>query len=135
MPDSWGKTDLKNNSTAFNAKTDLKGPLPLAVAAGKDIKPGDDKQAAVKARMVVVGNSSFAANSFVQSEGNLNLFLNMVSWLAKDEDLISVRPKAPEDRKVILTQSQERMIQLLCLLILPGAVLAIGIFVWTRRRR
>jgi len=58
-----------------------------------------------------------------------------VSWLAAEEDLISVRPKAPEDRKVILSQGQEKMIQWLCLLILPGAALVSGIIVWTRRRR
>ncbi len=135
MPDSFGKTDLKSDSADFNQKTDLKGPLPLALAVSKDIRPGDEKQAAVKARMVVIGNSSFAANGYIQSAGNANLFLNMVSWLAQEEDLISVRPKAPEDRKVTLTQSQERMIQILCLLVLPGAVLVSGIIVWTRRRR
>jgi ABC-type uncharacterized transport system involved in gliding motility auxiliary subunit len=135
MPNSWGKTDLKNTAMAFNEKTDLKGPLPLALTVTKDIKPADDKLPATKARMVVVGNSSFAANNFIQGEGNANLFLNMVSWLASEEDLISVRPKAPEDRKVILSQGQEKMIQWLCLLVLPGAALVSGIVVWTRRRR
>jgi len=135
MPDSFGKTDLKSNSASIDDKKDLKGPLPLALAVSKEIKPGDDKQAAVRARLVVVGNSSFAVNGFIQSAGNQNLFLNMVSWLAQEEDLISVRPKAPEDRKITLTQSQERLIQFLCLLILPGAVLVAGIIVWNRRRR
>jgi ABC-type uncharacterized transport system involved in gliding motility auxiliary subunit len=135
MAGSWGKTDLKNSTLTFNEKTDLKGPLPLALTVSKSIRPADDKQAAMTARMVVVGNSLFAANGFIQGEGNANLFLNMVSWLAQEEDLISVRPKAPEDRKIILSQSQERIIQWLCLLILPGAVLVCGIIVWTRRRR
>ena len=135
MAGSWGKTDLKNTSLEMNQKTDLKGPLPLALTVTKEIKPADDKQPATQARMVVVGNSSFAANSFIQGEGNANLFLNMVSWLAAEEDLISVRPKAPEDRKLILSQGQEQMIKWLCLLLLPGAALVSGIIVWTRRRR
>jgi ABC-type uncharacterized transport system involved in gliding motility auxiliary subunit len=59
----------------------------------------------------------------------------MVSWLASDEDLISIRPKAPEDRRVILSQSQQRRLLYLTVFILPGAVLVAGISVWQRRRR
>jgi ABC-type uncharacterized transport system involved in gliding motility auxiliary subunit len=59
----------------------------------------------------------------------------MVSWLGQEEDLISIRPKAPEDRRVILSQSQQSMLRLLTVFILPGVALVAGIAVWTRRRR
>ena len=85
---------------------DLKGPLPLAVAATKEIKPSSDKSPAVKARMVVAGTSNFPINAYFPAQGNGNLFLNMVSWLAQDEDLISIRPKPAEDRRILLSQSQ-----------------------------
>jgi ABC-type uncharacterized transport system involved in gliding motility auxiliary subunit len=133
--DSWGETDLKNTNAAFDAKTDLKGPLPMALAVDKEIKPAAENTAAVKARMVIVGNSDFAANPYFEMQGNGNLFMNMVSWLAQEEDLISIRPKAPEDRKVVLSQRQQTMLQFLALAFIPGAVLLAGIIVWTRRRR
>jgi ABC-type uncharacterized transport system involved in gliding motility auxiliary subunit len=133
--DSWGETDLKNTNATFDAKADLKGPLPMAVAVNKEIKPAADNAAAVKARMVVIGNSDFAANPYFEMQGNGNLFMNMVGWLAQEEDLISIRAKAPEDRKVILSQSQQRMLQFFTLVFLPGAVLVAGIIVFTRRRR
>jgi len=137
-PNSWGKTDLKSlqgREVTVGDKTDLKGPLSLAVAVTKEIKAPSDSGPAVKARMVVVGNSGFPANVNFQAGGNGNLFLNMVSWLAQDEDLISIRPKAPQDRRIILSQSDIAMLRLITVFLLPGAVLIIGIVVWTRRRR
>jgi ABC-type uncharacterized transport system involved in gliding motility auxiliary subunit len=132
---SWGETDFKNKQATLDEKTDLKGPLPMAVAVTKQIKPAADNSPAVNARMVVVGNSEFVANPYFEQQGNGNLFMNMVSWLARDEDLISIRPKAPEDRKILMSQGQQRMLQILVLFLLPGAVLVAGIIVWTRRRK
>jgi ABC-type uncharacterized transport system involved in gliding motility auxiliary subunit len=132
---SWGETDLKNQNATFDEKVDLKGPLPMAVAITKEIKPSTDNSAAASCRMVVAGNSDFAANPYFEMQGNGNLFMNMVSWLAQDEDLISIRPKAPEDRKIMMSQSQQRILQILVLFLLPGGVLVAGIIVWTRRRR
>ena len=31
----------------------------------------------------------------------------MMNWLSSDEDLISIRPKAPEDRRVTMTRAQQ----------------------------
>ncbi len=132
---SWGETDLKNPDATFDEKADLKGPLSLAVAVTKEVKPASDKGPAVKARMVVVGNSNFAINAYFSAQRNGDLFLNMVSWLAQEEDLISIRPKSPQDRRIILSQSQQSMLRLLTVFILPGAVLVAGIMVWARRRR
>lgn len=132
---SWGETDLKSQNATFDEKADLKGPLSMAVAVSKDVKPAAENSPAIRARMVVVGNSGFAAVPYFGTQGNGNLFMNMVSWLARDEDLISIRPKAPEDRKVVMSQSQQRTLELFTLVFLPGVVLVCGIIVWTRRRR
>lgn len=134
-PQSWGETDLKKPEASFDEKVDLKGPLPLAVAVTKEVKPSTEKAPATRARMVVVGDSDFAVNSYFRFQGNGNLFLNMVSWLAQEEDLISIRPKTPEDRRIILSRSQQRMLLYITVFILPAAVLFAGIMVWTRRRR
>jgi len=135
---SWGETNLKelsNQKASFDEKSDLKGPLSMAVAATKEVKPASDKGPATKARMVVVGNSSFPINAYFPAQGNGNLFLNMVSWLAQDEDLISIRPKTPEDRRIILSQSQQSTLRLITIILIPGIALVAGIVVWTRRRR
>jgi len=134
-PNSWGETDLKTPEASFDEKKDLKGPLSLAVALSKEVKPASDKGPAIKARMVAVGDSDFAVNAYFPAQRNGDLFLNMVSWLAQEEDLISIRPKPPEDRRIILSQSEQSMLRLVTVFLMPGAVLVIGIIVWTRRRR
>lgn len=86
-------------------------------------------------RIVVVGDSDFLVNNFIQAPiGNRDLFLNMVSWVAQDEDLISVRPREPEDRRVLMTQQQQSNVGKLALWIIPGIVLLTGISVWWGRR-
>jgi ABC-type uncharacterized transport system involved in gliding motility auxiliary subunit len=135
-PNSWGETDLKTKEATYDPGTDLKGPLPLAVAATKEVKPSSDKGPAIKARMVVVGTSNFPINAYFPAQGNGNLFLNMVSWLAQDEDLISIRPKPAEDRRILMSQSQLALLRLFTLFVLPGIALIVGVaIVWNRRRR
>jgi len=135
---SWGETDLKrlgHGEAELDEKVDLKGPLPMAVAVTKEVKPSSDKGPAMKARLVVVGDSDFPQNQYFHTQGNGNLFLNMVSWLAQEEDLISIRPKPPEDRRIMLSKSQQTRLFYLTIVVLPGAVLVAGVMVWSRRRR
>ncbi len=58
-------------------------------------------------RVVVYGDSDFPANgNLAVVRGNENLFLNTVNWLAQQDNLISIRPKQPDDRRVTMTQEQ-----------------------------
>jgi ABC-type uncharacterized transport system involved in gliding motility auxiliary subunit len=132
---SWGETDLDSKQASFDPAKDLKGPLPLAVAATKEIKPSSNNGPAVKARIVVGGTSNYPINAYFPAQGNGNLFLNSVSWLAQDEDLISIRPKPANDRRIVLSQSQLATIRLLTVFILPGIALIAGIIVVVNRRR
>jgi len=126
---SWGETDMKNNQAGFDEKTDMKGPVSLAVVATKDL--GENK----KGRLVVYGDSDFASNQAFGLQGNGNLFLNTISWLAQDENFISIRPKNPEDRRLTMTESQGRLVSYLMLLFLPGSVLTAGVSMWMKRRK
>jgi ABC-type uncharacterized transport system involved in gliding motility auxiliary subunit len=134
-PNSWGETNLGSKEASYDPKTDLKGPLSMAVAVTKENKPASDKSSSSKARLVVTGTSNFPINSYFGTQGNGNLFLNMVSWLAQDEDLISIRPKPAEDRRILLSQSQLAMLRLVTVFLLPAIVLVTGIVVVVKRRR
>jgi ABC-type uncharacterized transport system involved in gliding motility auxiliary subunit len=125
---SWGETDLKSSQAEFDPKTDLKGPVPLATVATKD--QGENK----KSRLVVYGDSDFASNGFFGLQGNGNLFLNTVAWLAQDESFISIRPKNPEDRRLTMTEAQGRLASYVMLLLLPAGILISGVSVWMKRR-
>ena len=51
-----------------------------------------------------MGSSSWIANNIIAAPiGNRDLVLNMMNWLTSDEDLISIRPKEPEDRRLHVT--------------------------------
>ncbi len=71
----------------------------------------------------MVGNSGWASNQALGFSGNRNLLLNMINWLSSDEDLISIRPKEPEDRRITLTRQQFRMVQSVSQFILPLIVI------------
>ncbi|HEX2523090.1 MAG TPA: ABC transporter, partial [Terriglobia bacterium] len=93
-----------------------------------------EKKHGKEARVVVVGDSDFASNSYFQQQRNGDVFLNAVSWLAEDEDLISVRPKSQENRSISLTRANSSVLFWMTMVLLPGSALISGILVWLRRR-
>jgi ABC-type uncharacterized transport system involved in gliding motility auxiliary subunit len=105
---------------------DKKGPFTLAAAG----------TAGSKGRFVVVGTSSAAANQIfgISQVGNRDLFLNMMNWLTADEDLISIRPKDPEDRRITMTRSQMTMLFYTSVIFFPLIIIISGVGVWWRRR-
>jgi len=112
---------------SFNPKTDTQGPLSLGVAADR----GSEGHGA---RLVVIGNSVFAANPWFGAQSNGDLFLNTIDWLAQDENLISIRPKTPTSRQITLTQAQAVGLAWLELFLLPGFIVIAGIVIWWKRR-
>lgn len=106
-----------------------KGPLTIAAAGtyqtGKENSQG---------RFVVVGSSAWAANSFINFNGNRDLALNAMNWLSSDEDLISIRPKEPEDRRITMTRAQMSWVRMTSQFLLPLVVIFAGVSVWWRRR-
>ena len=106
-----------------------KGPLTIA-AAGTYNTGKQDSQG----RFVVIGSSSWAANSFMKFNGNSDLALNTIDWLASDEDLISIRPKPEEDRRITMTRAQLNWVRMTSQFLLPLVVVFAGVSVWWRRR-
>lgn len=126
--ESWAETDYKSGGGAqFDAGKDKKGPITLGVAANKN--EGDKE-----ARLVVIGDSDFAMNQFVGVQRNGDLFMNSINWLAQDEDLISIRPKNPADRKVSMTESDQNQFFWITLVLMPLVTIGSGVYIWWKRR-
>ena len=123
------------------AKGDKKGPIVIGSAASAPVastpatppKPGDDAPKP-ETRVVVIGDSDFAANGGLGIQGNRDLFMNTLGWLSQQENLISIRPKEPDDRRITLTATQQANITWLSLLIIPACVFGTGVYTWWRRR-
>jgi ABC-type uncharacterized transport system involved in gliding motility auxiliary subunit len=115
-----------------------RGPLTLAVAvslasAESESEPESDEPDS--GRFVVVGDSDFITNELASAPVlNADLFLNMVNWVAEDEDLISIRPREAEDRRIFLSSQQMTNVLLFSLLVVPGVILVTGISVWWGRK-
>jgi ABC-type uncharacterized transport system involved in gliding motility auxiliary subunit len=123
---SLATTDLSSPSIKLDPKKDKKGPLALAAAGTYNgSTPG---------RFVVVGSSLWLGNNFIRFNGNRDLFLNMINWLTSDEDLISIRPKAPEDRPLNISPQKVNMLFWLSVVIFPLGVVAFGMAAWWKRR-
>ncbi len=88
-----------------------------------------------ESRVVAIGDSDFAANYALGIQGNRDMFMNAVNWIAQQENLIAIRAREPEDRRITLTADQHRLILLVSLLIVPGLIGATGVYTWLRRRR
>ena len=126
---SLATTNLSSNRISVQDPNNKKGPLTMAAAGTYNTgKPNS------QGRFVVVGSSGWAANRFLDFNGNSDLALNSVNWLSSDEDLISIRPKPPENRRVSMTQHQFNAVLVTSQFILPLIVVVAGFGVWWKRR-
>ena len=85
--------------------------------------------------MVVVGDSDFATKARVDWESTPISFQNMLSWLAHEEDLISIRPRPTDTSEFDITEERTRIINLCSIFVAPSLMFVAGIVMWARRRR
>jgi len=121
----------KLNSPEVNPSDPKNKKGPLTIAAAGNYNTGKENS---QGRFVVIGSSAWAANSFLRFNGNRDLALNAMNWLSSDEDLISIRPKEPEDRRITLTRAQMNWVRTISQFLLPLIVVFAGVSVWWRRR-
>jgi ABC-type uncharacterized transport system involved in gliding motility auxiliary subunit len=144
-PRSWAETDVKalmtSGKVTLDEAKDKKGPITIGAAVSaattpptNESKPENADAPRPEARVAVMGDSDFAANSVLGISGNRDLFLNTVGWLSQQESLISIRPKEPDDRRITLTATQQSNIMWLSLLVVPGSIFGSGVYAWWRRR-
>jgi ABC-type uncharacterized transport system involved in gliding motility auxiliary subunit len=126
---SLATSNLSSPEVSVADPNNRKGPLTIAAAGtyntGKQNSQG---------RFVVTGSSSWAANRFLGFNGNSDLALNAVNWLSSDEDMISIRPKQQEDRRITMTRAQLNLVRATSQFVLPLLVVITGTMVWWKRR-
>jgi ABC-type uncharacterized transport system involved in gliding motility auxiliary subunit len=126
---SLATSNLSSPEVSVADPQNRKGPFTIAAAGtyntGKQNSQG---------RFVVAGSSTWAANRFLGFNGNSDLALNAMNWLSSDEDLISIRPKPPEDRRITMTRAQLNGVRITSQFLLPLIVVITGTMVWWKRR-
>ena len=86
------------------------------------------------ARMVVFGDTDFAANQFIENFFNRDFIMNSIDWLAGEANAISIRPRTLRASRFSLTITEFDAVFVLSVLLLPELLLIIGITVWWERR-
>lgn len=126
--DSYSLTNPKLPIKDSDLATAKKGPF--ALGAVSTVGPGTNQ-----GRIIVVGSSTWVANNILSAPvANRDLVLNMMNWLTSDEDLISIRPKQMEDRRLNVTGNAMRIMFLTSVIFLPLIVIFSGVSVWWKRR-
>ncbi len=105
------------------------GPFPLGASVQWKTKSGKE------ARVVLFGDVDFATNRLIGALYNEDLVMGAVYYLAHREDRIRVRPKM-EDlyQSPLIPERTFEAFHSLALLI-PEAILILGLIAWYRRRR
>ncbi len=144
-PQSWAESDIASLYETGRPERDLnKGDKagPVSIAAAVSAPAADVPAASAGAadapkpetRVVVVGDSDFASNRAIGIQGNRDIFLNIANWLAQQEDLIAIRPTAPDSRPISMTADQGQMVFWFTMIIIPALLFMNGIRVWWKKR-
>jgi len=155
---AWAETNLKlleQGQANFDEKEDMPGPVPLMAisqidavkaksAEAKDESAKDQKvdqspgqnetKGTDKAYLLLAGNSSFADNSYFGLSGNGDFFLNIISFLAEEHNLITIEPHEKAGRPLLLTRAQAQAMFWVTLILVPLLVLLSGLTVYRVRR-
>ncbi|MGR3309172.1 MAG: GldG family protein [Candidatus Brocadiales bacterium] len=147
---AWGETQIESGKKPKNDKeVDVQSPLSLAYA----VEPADPEIAASIAhgapapdpgtlpaikgpRLVVFGDADFATNEYIGNyPGNLDIFLNSITWLAQKDAQLGISAKAQDHRQAVIKPIQKRVIFWLTVFGMPAIGGVIGSIVWWKRRR
>ena len=127
-PRGWVSSSTPQDKPRFDKNHDVPGPATIALALQRDVNDRDQ-------RIVVVGSGSFLANAYSGNGGNIDLGVNMVNWLANEEKLIAIQPRAVKDSAITLSKTKLSIISGGFLLVLPSLLILVGGVLWWRRRQ
>jgi ABC-type uncharacterized transport system involved in gliding motility auxiliary subunit len=141
---SWGESNFDFSKEPTKDDKDTPGPLSVAaVATVRTSAPapatptpasGEEKKDPPEGRVVAIGDADFASNQLLPVKWNQDFFMNSISWLAQDSNLISIRPKDPENNRITLSPVQQKLVFGGSLILLPGLFILGGIASWWFRR-
>jgi ABC-type uncharacterized transport system involved in gliding motility auxiliary subunit len=124
----WVETGDLNAGIAFDAMYDVSGPVSIAAVLSRTVN--DQEQ-----RVAVIGSGYFLANAYLGYGRNLDFGVNLVNWLAGDEDLIAIQPRTTIDNSLTLKEPTLTIIAWGFLIVIPLVFLGSGMMIWWRRKR
>ncbi|MBF8269301.1 MAG: ABC transporter [Gammaproteobacteria bacterium] len=126
---TWLERGELKGDVRFDQGQDLAGPFTIAVSLERELSSGDQQ------RIMVIGDGDFIANNYIDNQGNLELGLRVVDWLAQSEDFISIPARTVEDADLQLSRLASIVMGFGLLVFLPVGLLTTGGLIWWRRRQ
>lgn len=144
---AWTETGAMSGEISYDAASDERaGPLDIGFALTRphDSSASDSNSEANadaeantnrEQRVIVAGDGDFISNAYLGNGGNLDLGLNIMSWLSNDDSFIAIRAASAPDQNLTLSSTAQGVIGLGFLFALPLALIGSGVFIWLRRRK
>jgi len=130
---SWNETGSISGEV-FKGDNDDETPGPLDIGMTLSASHEPDDAAQFEQRIAIVGDADFLSNRYLGNGSNLEIGLNLMNWLSHDDNLISISPRAAPDTLLELSQTQQIIIGLGFLLLLPLSLFGSGLTIWLKRR-
>ncbi len=133
---SWLETgSLVSGTVQFDQGEDLGGPLTIGYALNRPLPDEVAEERGTEQRIMVIGDGDFLSNGFLGSAGNLDLAMNIINWLSRDEALISIPVRVVGDARLELSPLAGKVIGLGFLVVIPLFLVISGTTIWWRRKR
>ena len=149
--ESWAETEYQNGPIEKTNGVDILGPVPvIAIVEVEDPEsisigtthpdlpnssahiPRSQWERKKGAKIIVVGSSSLVLDEFTQRGdlGNLDLFLNGISWMNDESEQLYTRSKTQNITPFFMNPNQVQIIMLVSLILTPATILLGAFNTW-----
>lgn len=132
VPRSWSETGELSGTIAYDEGSERPGPIGVGVTLSRSLGEGDNRRTQ---RVAVIGDGDFLSNAYLGNGANVQLGNRLVNWLSRDDGFITIPARTSPDTRLELTETVSIIIGFGFLILLPGALLGSGIWIWLRRRK
>lgn len=133
LPSTWLESSETSGQITFDEDVDVPGPLLIGLALTR--ADTANAESVPEQRIFVIADNDFLSNAFLGLGGNLQLAMNIINWLSRDDQLLAIPVRTASDTSLQLADGEIALIGIGFLFLLPGGLAAAGFWLWWRRRR
>ena len=118
-----------------NEENDDTKPVVSEDDSASDAPKTEDWKRSPGAKIIVIGSSTLVIDDLISTApGNLDLFLNTISWMSEEKEQLSQRANDDKVPSINLNELQILLIWIISLILLPGSLLIGAVSTWNNRR-
>jgi len=131
----WGEAEFQEEEVSYNPALDQGQPDPVFTGAAveKGVQ-GDPGLLQGSSRLVVVGNANLISPTGQTSQVAADFTMASINWVMNREALVGISPRRPTVFTLGVQPAKVALLQTFLIIVLPGAALIAGGWVWLRRR-